>query len=135
MRIRPILIAVLFLVTVLACNNKNTVGEIKIDEVIKNLDNPKYVFVDNRDDSFYNGFKDKDTKRGGHIKGAVQFNCAIFDYIEEDKFESYVWAKGITKDKTVVFYGTERETLNCISGEFAARGYNTKIFDGRTGRL
>ena len=130
MRIRPILIAVLFLVTVLACNNKNTVGEIKIDEVIKNLDNPKYVFVDNRDDSFYNGFKDKDTKRGGHIKGAVQFNCAIFDYIEEDKFESYVGAKGITTDKTEVFYGTERETLNCISGEFAARGYNTKIFDG-----
>ncbi len=130
MKIRSILISIIFLITVLACNNKNTVGEIKIDEVVKNLDNPKYVFVDNRDDSFYNGFKEKDAKRGGHIKGAVQFNCAIFDYIEEDKFESYVGAKGITKDKTVVFYGTERETLNCISGEFAARGYKTKIFDG-----
>ncbi len=130
MKIRTMLVMTAIFIMCLACGNKKTVGEIKIDEVIKNLDNPKYVFVDNRDDSFYNGFKQKDVKRGGHIKGAVQFNCDIFDYIEEDKFESYVGAKGITKDKTVVFYGTDRDTLNCISGEFAARGYNTKIFDG-----
>ena len=129
MKIKTILVTLLFLLC-LACGNKKTVGEIKIDEVVKNLENPKYVFVDNRDDSFYNGFKEKDAKRGGHIKGAVQFNCDIFDYIEEGKFESYVGAKGITKDKTVVFYGTDRETLNCISGEFASRGYNAKVFDG-----
>lgn len=129
MKTKLIFLSLLIFILALSCG-KNTVGEIKIDEVIKNLDNPKYVFVDNRDDSFYNGFKQKDTKRGGHIKGAVQFNCDIFDYIEEDKFESYVGAKGITKDKTVVFYGTDRDTLNCISGEFAARGYKTKIFDG-----
>ena len=129
MKIKTILVTLLFLLC-LACGNKKTVGEIKIDEVVKNLENPKYVFVDNRDDSFYNGFKEKDAKRGGHIKGAVQFNCDIFDYIEEGKFESYVGAKGITKDKTVVFYGTDRETLNCISGEFASRWYNAKVCDG-----
>lgn len=127
---KTILLTLLALIMIFSCGGKNTVGEIKIDEVLKNLDNPKYVFVDNRDDSFYNGFKDKDAKRGGHIKGAVQFNCDIFDYIEEDKFESYVGGKGITKDKTVVFYGTNRETLNCISGEFASKGYKAKIFDG-----
>lgn len=130
MKIKVLLVTLLILIMNLSCGGKNTVKEIKIDEVVKNINNSKYVFVDNREDSLFNGFKDKDTKRGGHIKGAVQFNCDLFDYIEEDKFESYVGAKGITKDKTVVFYGTDRETLNCISGEFAARGYNVKIFDG-----
>lgn len=129
MKLKLTLISLLIFAIALSCGKK-TVGEIKIDEVLKNLDNPKYVFVDNRNDSLYNGFKEKNAKRGGHIKGAVQFNCTIFDYIEEDKFESYVGNKGITKDKTVVFYGTDRETLNCISGEFSARGYNAKIFDG-----
>ena len=110
-----------------ACDDKS-VKEIGIDELVKNLDNPEFVVVDGRQDSLYNGFKDGDAKRGGHIKGAVQFRCDWLPQIADDKFETFAKNKGISKEKTVVFYDTNAEQLSCLSKKFADKGYKVREF-------
>lgn len=110
-----------------ACNN-NSVKEIKTEELIKNLDNSEYVIIDTREDSLYNGFKDGKAERGGHIKNAIQFSCSWMNYIQDDKFESFAAGKGITKKKTLVFYDTNLDNLNCVSAEFASRGYKVRTY-------
>ena len=110
-----------------ACNDKS-VKEIGLDELVKNLDNPEFVVVDGRQDSLYNGFKDGDAQRGGHIKGAVQFRCDWLPQIADDKFETFAKNKGISKEKTVVFYDTNTEQLSCLSKKFADKGYKVREF-------
>ncbi|MDG2951724.1 rhodanese-like domain-containing protein [Exercitatus varius] len=127
MKIKPSFL-VLAVSLVLAACDKNSVRVIETDELLKNLDNPKYVIIDTRDDSFYNGFKEKNALRGGHIKGAVQFTCAWLYNIERDKLESFAAGKGITKDKTLVVYGTDPETRECVASEFLTRGYKIAEF-------
>lgn len=103
-------------------------SQISLEEVIKNLNNPDYIFIDARHDSYYNGFKEEGAKRGGHIKGAVQITTASLEFIEPSKFETYMASKGITKDKTLVFYDSNLDSLEQISAEFRARNYKVKVF-------
>lgn len=110
-----------------ACDNQ-AIKPIESAELLKNLDNPDYLVIDTRNDSLYNGFKDKNASRGGHIKGAIQFSCSWLDYIAPDKFESFAAGKGITKDKTLVLYDSNPDNLACISAEFAAKGYKVRTF-------
>ena len=112
---------------ILSCG-KNSISEIKTEELLKNIDNPNYVIIDTREDSLYNGFKDKDAKRGGHIKNAIQFTSTWLNYIEDAKFENFAAGKGITKEKTLVFYDTNSENLNNVAAEFASRGYKVKTY-------
>ena len=46
------------------------------------------VIVDTRDDSVYNGFKEKGADRGGHVPKAVQFTTEWLDKIQADKVET-----------------------------------------------
>lgn len=124
---KTLLIAALGL-ALAACDDKS-VKNIETKELLSNLTNPDYLIIDTRDDSLYNGFKDRHATRGGHIQGAIQFSCSWLDYIEADKFESFAAGKGITKEKTLVFYDTNPDNLACISAEFAAKGYKVKTFN------
>ncbi len=110
-----------------ACND-NIIKKIDTAELLANLDNPDYVIIDSRNDSLYNGFKDKHASRGGHIKGAIQFRCNWFERIEADKFDSFAEAKGISKQKTLVIYDSNSDELVCISAEFNAKGYKVRTF-------
>ncbi len=85
---------------------------ISTQEVVKNLDNPKYLFIDTRNDSFYNGFKQKGAIRGGHIKNALQITIESLEF----------------KDKTLVFYDSDEDRLEQVSAEFKAYGYKVKIY-------
>ena len=130
MNFRKILFSIMsiaILGLILSCG-KNAVSEIKTEDLLKNIDNSSYVIIDTRRDSLYNGFKDKNAKRGGHIKNAIQFTAAWLNYIEDGKFETYAAGKGITKDKTLVIYDTDNESLNSVAGEFAARGYKVRTY-------
>ena len=111
-----------------ACHD-NQVKNIETKALLDNLKNPNYVIIDSRQDSYYNGFKDKNATRGGHIPGAIQFSCSWLNWIAPDKFESFAAGKGITKDKTLVFYDTNPDNLACISAEFANKGYKTQVFN------
>ena len=117
------------IVFALAACDDNQVKTIETKELLDNLNNPNYVIIDSRQDSLYNGFKDKNTTRGGHIPNAVQFSCSWLDSIAPDKFESFAAGKGITKDKTLVFYDSNLDNLACISADFAAKGYKTRVFN------
>lgn len=87
-----------------------------------------WVIMDTRDDSLYNGFHDHGAARGGHIQGAGQFTAAWLDYIAPEKFEGFAAGKGITKDKTVVFYDSNLDNLERVSAEFAKRGYKVAVY-------
>lgn len=112
----------------LAACEDNSVKPMETSELLKNLENPNVVVIDSRNDSLYNGFKDKNASRGGHIKGAIQFSCDWLDYIDNDKFDSFAAGKGISKEKTLVVYNSNPEKLACVANEFAARGYKVRTF-------
>ncbi|KAE9528316.1 rhodanese-like domain-containing protein [Testudinibacter aquarius] len=111
-----------------ACDNQ-TVTTIDTAELLKNLDNPEYVIIDSRHDSLYNGFKSPNAIRGGHIMGAIQFSTTWLDNISADRFEAFAADKGISKDKTLVFYDDNLDDLERISAEFAAKGYKVRVFN------
>ncbi len=127
MNIKPTLLAIATGLFLAGCEDR-TVKNIETDELLKNLDNPEYVIIDTRHDSLYNGFKDQNATRGGHIKGAIQFTAKWMDYLGDDKLESFATQKGITKGKTLVFYDSNFDNLEFITAEFAARGYKVKMF-------
>lgn len=110
------------------CDDRS-VKKIDTETLLKNINNPDYVLIDTRQDSLYNGFKDKNASRGGHIKGAIQFTTEWLDGIAEDKFESFAAGKGITKEKTLVFYDSNPDNLERVSAEFAAKGYKVRVFN------
>ncbi len=111
----------------LGCDQK-VVRDINFQQLVNNLDNPNYIIIDTRADSLYFGFKDQHTNRGGHIKGAIQFTTGWLDFIDDDKFTHFAEGKGITKDKTLVFYDSNTDDLERVTAEFAARGYNVLSF-------
>lgn len=104
------------------------VKSITTADLVKNIDNKDYVIVDTRDDSYFNGYKDGDATRGGHIKNAVQFTSTWLDKISSSKFETFAEGKGITKDKTAVFYDTDKEALDKVVSTFADKGYKAEAY-------
>ena len=121
-------LTILLLSALLSGCDQTVVKDISADELSKNLDNPDYLIIDTRPDSLYFGFKDKDAARGGHIKGAMQFTTSWLDFIDENKFNNFVAEKGITKEKTLVFYDSNPDDLDRVTAEFAAKGYNVLAF-------
>lgn len=87
------------------------------------------VIVDTRGDSVYNGFKSPNAARGGHVPKAVQFTAEWLDGIHPDKFESFAADKGLSKDKTIVFYDVDPDRTDRVSKDFASRGYKVKVFN------
>lgn len=108
--------------------DQTVVKEIGIEELSENLNNPEYIIIDTRPDSLYFGFKDKGAARGGHIKGAMQFTTGWLDFIDENKFDTFVEEKGISKEKTLVFYDSDPDSLERITAEFAAKGFQVRAF-------
>lgn len=128
MQLKHTFLATSAMLAIVGCEDRS-IKTLDTADLIKQLDNPNYVIIDSRDDNFYNGFKEPNAKRGGHIKGAIQFSCSWLNYIDGDKFESFAAGKGITKEKTLVIYHTQPEQLNCVAEEFANRGYQVRLFN------
>ncbi|MCW9698505.1 MULTISPECIES: rhodanese-like domain-containing protein [unclassified Avibacterium] len=128
MKMKPILLAVAVSLALSACDDRD-IKVIETSALLNQLDNPNFVIIDTRQDSLYNGFKDKNAIRGGHIKGAVQFRCEWIENIQPEKFVSFATGKGITKEKKLVFYDSDPESLDCITAEFAAKGYDVYRFN------
>ncbi len=114
--------------SLLAGCNEQKIGEISQTELLKQKDNPEYLIIDTRGDTFYNGFKSQQTARGGHIPNAIQFTAEWIEAIHPDYFESFAADKGITKDKTLVLYDDNLDNLEKVSAEFIAKGYKVKLF-------
>ncbi|CDF98706.1 rhodanese-like domain-containing protein [Avibacterium paragallinarum] len=128
MKMKPILLAVAVSLALSACNDRK-VTLMETRELLNHLDDPNFVIIDTRQDSLYNGFKEKNATRGGYIKGAIQFSCDWLEHIQPEKFDSFAAGKGITKEKHLVFYDSNPENLDCVTAEFAARGYKVSRFN------
>ncbi len=110
-----------------ACNQQK-VQVLDTAQLVEKLNDPGHLLIDTREDSLYNGFRDQNAPRGGHLPGAVQFTVGWLDSVAPDKLESFAAGKGITKDKTLVFYDSNPDNLERISAEFAAKGYKVAIY-------
>lgn len=106
----------------------NKVADLSTDQFKSALQDSNTVIVDTRGDSVYNGFASPGASRGGHVPHAIQFTTEWLDGIHPDKFESFAADKGITKDKTIVFYDDNADHLERVGAEFASRGYKVKTY-------
>lgn len=106
----------------------NGAENLTTSEALKALGDPNFVFVDARHDSFYNGFNEEGAKRGGHIPNAVAMTTLNLEFIEPSKFESYMAGKGIVKDKTLIIYDSNPDSLEQSAAEFESRGYKVKTY-------
>ncbi|MGV6988512.1 rhodanese-like domain-containing protein [Testudinibacter sp. P80/BLE/0925] len=118
----------LIISTLLMGCKEQKASDISQADVLKAQNNPEFVIVDTRGDSFYNGFKSPNAVRGGHIPNAVQFTVDWLDAIQPDYFESFAAGKGITKEKTIILYDDNLDNLERVSAEFIAKGYQVRLF-------
>lgn len=113
----------------LGCGERHVVKKLDTQDFLNAITQQDSLLIDIRDDSFYNGFREKDTQKGGHIKGAIQFSTSWLDYMDLNNLEHFARQKGIDKDKTLIFYGSDSGDLERVGAEFASRGYKVKTFD------
>lgn len=103
--------------------------EIKVittDELKQKLDDNSYVLVDTRINDAYNGWALDGVKRGGHIKGAVDFSANWLSVEAKDKeqtLEKALETKGITKDKNIVLYDSTGEDAKEVYNYLSSKGY------------
>lgn len=74
-----------------------------------------YIFVDTRNDSYYNGFKQDGLARGGHIEGALQYSADWIGRVNDNKLAKFVEDKGIDKKKKIIVYDTDLENTKKVA--------------------
>jgi 3-mercaptopyruvate sulfurtransferase SseA len=102
-----------------------TPATISADELVDRLRDPALTVVDVRPLAAYNGWRQGDDARGGHVPGAVAFPAAWLSTIDGPEIDRLLAEKRITADRAIVVYGDEAPT---VAAELIARG----IADVRT---
>jgi 3-mercaptopyruvate sulfurtransferase SseA len=102
-----------------------TPATISADELADRLQHPALTVVDVRPLAAYNGWRQGDDARGGHVPGAVAFPAAWLSTIDGPEIDRLLAEKRITADRAIVVYGDEAPT---VAAELIARG----IADVRT---
>jgi thiosulfate/3-mercaptopyruvate sulfurtransferase len=75
------------------------------DELRDRLGDPALTVVDVRPLAAYNGWRQDDDARGGHIPGAVALQLDWLGTVDEPEIARLLAGKGITSDRDVVIYG------------------------------
>jgi thiosulfate/3-mercaptopyruvate sulfurtransferase len=75
------------------------------DELRDRLGDPALTVVDVRPLAAYNGWRQDDDARGGHIPGAVALQLDWLRTVDEPEIARLLAGKGITSDRDVVIYG------------------------------
>lgn len=95
-----------------------------------------YVIVDARINDAFNGWMLDGVKRGGHIKGAVDFSAnwlAVENDAKEDILNKALEAKGITADKNVIIYDVNGTDAAAVKAYLEGKGFeNVSLFDLNT---
>jgi 3-mercaptopyruvate sulfurtransferase SseA len=102
-----------------------TPATLSADELADRLQHPALTVVDVRPLAAYNGWRQGDDARGGHVPGAVAFPAAWLSTIDGPEIDRLLAEKRITADRAIVVYGDEAPT---VAAELIARG----IADVRT---
>nr|WP_242943758.1 rhodanese-like domain-containing protein [Peptoclostridium litorale] len=109
------------------------VNVITTEELSSKLEDDSWVVVDTRLNDAYNGWKLEGVKRGGHIKGAVDFSANWLKVEKENKdsiLDEALETKGIAKDRNVVLYDANGKDASAVAEYLAGKGYeNVYTYD------
>jgi thiosulfate/3-mercaptopyruvate sulfurtransferase len=94
-----------------------TPPDISTAELRDHLEDPALTIVDVRQLAAYNGWRQADDARGGHIPGAAAFPLDWLGTVDEPEIARLLAGKGITPDREIAVYGSAAED----AGAFAAR--------------
>ncbi|MCC9295140.1 thiosulfate sulfurtransferase [Clostridium sp. WLY-B-L2] len=121
-----------FALAVSACSNgqqsKSDEGykSISTKEVKDNLGKSNWVVVDTRENDAYIGWKLDVVKRGGHIKGAVDFSSAWLKVKDKDKdkrLKEALKTKKISSEKNIVLYAANGKDNVEVAKYLSKNGY------------
>jgi len=96
------------------------IREISTNEILDCIDRPKYNIIDVRPTEAYNGWKENNEMRGGHIRGARNLPFKWLDYID---WIEIVISKGILPDHSLIVYGYDKVSVDKVANQFIRAGY------------
>ena len=102
------------------------VKTIATKELQDKLSDDSWVVVDTRINDAFNGCKLYEFKRGGHIKGAVDFSANWLTVDSKDKektLDKALETKGIEKDKNIVLYDANGKDAKEVANYLSEKGY------------
>lgn len=101
-------------------------GVISTEELTKNLEDKNTILIDARRTDAFNGWAIEGVKKGGHIKGAVDFDSYWLDLDIKDKekeIEKVLKQKGIEKDKNIIIYDFNSKDAKKVSEYLKTKGF------------
>jgi 3-mercaptopyruvate sulfurtransferase SseA len=92
-------------------------------ELRERLDDGGLTIVDVRPLPAYNGWRQGEAARGGHIPGAVAFPSAWLTSVDDAEVERLLDSKGIVSSREVVLYGDHAEDLAAVQARLEDLGH------------
>src|SRR6202035_4960706 len=92
-------------------------------ELRRRLDDDALTIVDVRPLPAYNGWRQGEAARGGHIPGAVAFPSAWLRSVDDAEIERLLDSKGIVSSREVVLYGDRAEDLAAVQARLEGLGH------------
>ncbi len=85
--------------------------EISSEDLLSKTEDPSVSIIDTRPVDAYNGWRLKNEKRGGHIKGARSLPAKWAKYID---WIEIVRSKGIHPEQEIIIYGYTKEEIETV---------------------
>jgi molybdopterin synthase sulfurtransferase len=95
--------------------------DISTDELHKKLDDPGTKIIDVRTSDAYNGWRERNEPRGGHIKSARSLPLKWTNYID---WIEMVRLKQIFPEHEIIVYGYDRDSADIVADRFLRSGYS-----------
>jgi thiosulfate/3-mercaptopyruvate sulfurtransferase len=105
----------------------SAVHTITTEDLKTDLGKKDWLVVDTRSNDAFNGWPLDGVKRGGHIKGAVDFSANwlnVSDDKKDEKLKSLLKSKGITTNKNIVLYDANGKDANNVASLLSKQGFN-----------
>jgi 3-mercaptopyruvate sulfurtransferase SseA len=102
------------------------ISEISTEELLDNIENKKTKIIDIRSADAYNGWKEVNEKRGGHIKSAKSLPAKWAKYID---WIEIVRSKDISPEDFLTIYGYDKSQTEKIANLFIKTGHkNVSVY-------
>lgn len=103
-----------------------TFKQVSTDELFNRLEDPGVKVIDIRSPEAYNGWKEENQKRGGHIKGAKSLPFKWTGYID---WIEIVDSKGISPEDFLIIYGNNKTEIDNAANQFFQTGFkNVNVY-------
>ena len=105
---------------------KNTIDIISTNELAQIIHKDNVHIIDIRSVNAYNGWKEQQEPRGGHIKNARSVPFKWFQYID---WLEIIESKQIATDNQIIVYGYDRDKIDKAAAQFKKAGYeNIRVY-------